>query len=101
MRARKNEATLRLLRFIASHDKKEAQEIASRLGASIPSTSAILLRLTRWKQLSRSKVQNGEVVMDVEENIKRPRYAFVYSITDRGLGRLKILEKREKQSRRK
>lgn len=99
MRARKNEATLRLLKFVASNDKEEAQEIAKRLDASIPSTSAILLRLTRWQQLSRVKLQNGTVVMDAEEDIERPRYAYVYSITERGLGRLKILEKRMSKKR--
>lgn len=97
MRVRKNEATLRLLKFVAANDRKEAQEIASRLNASVPSTSAILLRLTRWDQLSRVKVENGIIVIDAEENAKRRRMAFVYTITDRGLGRLKILEKRSRR----
>jgi DNA-binding MarR family transcriptional regulator len=101
MRARKNEATLRILKFVAANKGAEAHEIAERLRATTPSTSAILLRLvsSSYKQLSREKVHAGWIVIDKEENAKRRRMVYVYSITDRGLGRLKILEKRESKSR--
>lgn len=87
MRARKNESTAAILEALAAGEAS-AKKIAATLNTNIPKVSMILLNLTRHGYVSRRSVQEGVIVVDQEEKIERPRYVFLYSITERGVARL-------------
>jgi predicted ArsR family transcriptional regulator len=90
MRARKNESTAAILQELTRGDGT-CQAIAGRLGTKGPKVSMILLHLVRMGQASRKTVHEGEIVVDQDEGISRPRYVYVYSITQKGASRLETI----------
>lgn len=91
MRARKNETTAKVLRALADR-QGTAQDLAARLGANVPRISMTLLKLIRSGHATRTSVINGKITVDKDEGIERPRYFFFYSITEKGLSRLKTIK---------
>jgi DNA-binding MarR family transcriptional regulator len=87
MRARWNELVTRVLGQL-SREPGTAAELADELKAGVSNISTTLLRLTDQGHVERERIEDGEIVLDKDENITRPRYVFRYSITDKGKGRL-------------
>jgi predicted transcriptional regulator len=88
MRAKWNETNRLVLETISAKPKLAAQQIAERVGKGVRSVSTILLRLHRQGCVSRTRIVDGEVTVDVEEGISRPRYVYVYESTEKGRHRL-------------
>ena len=90
MRARKNQTTVRLLGILAN-GSGTAQGIAKQAAIPVPRASMTLLNLFRAGHVSRATVREGDIIVDEEERVTRPRYVFVYSLTKKGLARLERL----------
>lgn len=91
MRARKNEATLAILIALGTGEHS-AQTIAAALNTQIPKVSMILLKLVGYGQVTRRKVQDGEITVDADEGVTRPRYIYLYTITGPGHQRIEYLK---------
>ncbi len=87
MRARFGEATHRVLGCL-SGGEGSCLAVASTLQAKPTSIGTILLRLTKNRYLERRRVQEGLIVIDKDENVTRPRYVYLYVLTDKGRRRL-------------
>jgi predicted transcriptional regulator len=94
MRNRKNKTTCLVLeKLVALGGEGTAQAIAVRAGRNIPIVSMTLLKLLRDGHVSRRHAREGDIVVDQEEGISRPRYVYVYSITPKGVRRLEVIQK--------
>jgi predicted transcriptional regulator len=87
MRARYGEKTAKILLALTRRDMTAAQ-LAKAVHGRQTSTMTILLRLYQYGQVDRQKTEDGVVVVDRDEGVERPRYVYVYSITDKGHQRL-------------
>lgn len=96
MRARWNETTERVLSSLEG-GKSTAEGVSEGLKAGLSTVRTLLLRLTKQGNAEREKTQEGSVVIDREEGIERPRYVYLYSITEKGRGRLAYIRKSLKQ----
>jgi len=90
MRARKNETTSAVLQEL-TRGESTAQGIANRLETKVPKVSMTLLKLVRAGHVTRKAIHEGEIVVDADEKIVRPRYVFSYSITKKGVSRLETI----------
>ncbi len=86
-RARYAQRTEKILLALARKDQS-ADQLADGMRCGIGTVRATLLRLVQYGQVSREKVEDGVVVVNVQEGIERPRWIYVYTITDRGHARL-------------
>lgn len=94
MRNRKNETTAVVLEKLAAlGGEGTIQAIAERARRNVPVVSMTLLKLLRGGHVARRRAREGTIVVDREENISRPRYVYVYSITSKGVGRLEVIQK--------
>jgi len=91
MRARWNETSERILSFVAKKNGVKVEDIAQHLGANPSNISTILLRMFRQGCVLRDRVQDGTIMIDRDEGVTHPRYVYVYSVTDRGMERLKYI----------
>lgn len=84
-RARWNETTRQILEEVKL-GKGSAEDVAVALETDVRKVSTILLKLSRQGCVERVKVQRGVVLLGVEDGkkITRPRWFYVYSITDKG-----------------
>jgi predicted transcriptional regulator len=87
MRARWNEVTGKILALL-KREEMDADTVSKHLQSNGTKASVILLKLYRQGSVNRKSVKDGEIVLDKDEDITRPRYVYVYSITDQGLERL-------------
>lgn len=95
MRARKNETTARVLNALLER-RGTAQDLAARLRANVPRISMTLLKLVRSGHATRTVVTHGKIVVDKDEGIERPRRFFLYSITEKGAARLKVIQGKQR-----
>jgi predicted transcriptional regulator len=87
MRARWNETTAKILGAL-NEGEKTAEGIAHALKTDVSKVRSILRRLWEQKNVEREKRQQGTVVVDKDEGIERPRYVYLYSISEKGQARL-------------
>lgn len=90
MRNRFRESTAAILEAL-TRGSATCQEIAQACTLGITNTGSILLRLYRMGHVLRERTQEGDVVIDKDENISRPRYVYLYSLTPKGGVRLKFI----------
>lgn len=88
MRARWNQTTEAILTTLSAKKGASSEDIARRIKATVTTVSTTLLRLFKAGNVEREKVQDGEVVLDEEEGVTRPRHIYRYSITEKGIRRL-------------
>ena len=62
--------------------------VANSLKAKPTTIGTILLRLYKHKYLDRRKVKEGTIVIDEDDGVTRPRYVYLYALTDKGRRRL-------------
>lgn len=93
MRARWNELVTKVLGKL-SRESYTVAELADELKAGNNNISTTLLRLTDQGHVERERIEDGEILLDKDEKITRPRYVFRYSITDKGRGRLSRIAER-------
>ena len=86
MRARWSETTTRILKAFR-RGFLPVEEIASRAGIGLSNARTTLFRLYRYRHVKRKKIQDGYIVVDEEEGIRRPRIVYVYTITEEGKAR--------------
>ena len=98
MRAKFGEATHRALACL-SGGEGSCLAIAKAIKSKTTTVGTMLLRLHKNKYIERRKIQEGTIVIDKDEGVTRPRYIFLYSLTDKGRRRIERFE--AKASRRK
>lgn len=99
MRARWNETTWTILAELLSGGNATVREISKSIKSEEGNVSTILLRLYRAGHVERESIQSGQVVIDREEGVSRPKYVYSYSITKRGEGRLGYIASQKKGRR--
>ncbi len=87
MRARFGEATHRVLGCL-SGGEGSCLAVAHSLKSKPTTIGTILLRLYKHKYLERHKVKEGIIVIDEDDGVTRPRYVYLYVLTDKGRRRL-------------
>jgi predicted transcriptional regulator len=90
MRNRFRESTAAILAALV-RGSATCQDIAQACSLGITNTGSLLLRLYRMGHVTRERTREGDVVIDKEENISRPRYVYLYSLTPKGEVRLKFI----------
>lgn len=98
MRAKFGEATHRLLACL-SGGEGSCLAVSRSLHSKPTTIGTMLLRLTKHKYLERRRVKEGVIVIDKDEGVTRPRYVYLYALTDKGHRRLERFS--SKGSRRK
>ena len=72
----------------------DASDIAKAVKCRVSTARTTLLNLKNQDNVERKKIEQGTVVIDRDEDITRPRYVFVYSITEKGYKRLERITER-------
>ena len=87
MRAKFGEATHRVLGCL-SGGEGSCHAVARSLESKPTTIGTILLRLYKYKYLERRKVKEGTIIIDEDDGVTRPRYVYLYALTDKGRRRL-------------
>lgn len=95
MRGRKNAVVRPILEVLSKESGLEAYEIAEKGDLEYITTMVTLSRLASQGSIERKKVERGKITVDKEEKIVRPRYVYVYTISQKGIDRLEYIQKRK------
>lgn len=88
MRARRNETTGKILAFLSGSEEVLVKDVSQKLRLGNKNAAATLDRLFRQRCVTRQVVQDGYVMIDEDEGVKRPNRCYAYAITEKGKTRL-------------